>query len=207
MAKSLEFDTNVFINCPFDEGYRPMLWAIVFTVLSCGFSPRSAMEENDAGVVRLDKIKRLIKESRLGIHDISRTELDGISGLPRFNMPFELGIDLGARAYGSRQLARKKMLIFDRDQYRYQQFLSDIAGQDISAHGDSVENAILKVRAWLNNSQNSGRPLLGADAIEASFTRFTAKLPDMCEDSQLKHENLDFGDFVYFAGVWLEQTA
>lgn len=184
-----------------------MLWAIVFTVLSCGFSPRSAMEENDAGAIRLDKIKRLIKESRLGIHDISRTELDTTSGLPRFNMPFELGIDLGARAYGSRQLTRKKILIFDRDRYRYQQFLSDIAGQDISAHGDSVSNVISKVRGWLNNSQSSGRPLLGADAIEASFTKFIAELPNMCEESQLNHEKLDFGDFVYFAGVWLEQTA
>lgn len=207
MPRSPLFETNVFINCPFDDGYQPLLRAIVFTVLSCGFSARSAMEENDAGAVRLDKIKRLIKESRLGIHDISRTELDVASGLSRFNMPFELGLDLGARAFGNRQLARKKILIFDRDQYRYQQFLSDISGQDISAHADCVTNVMSKVRGCLNNCQSSGRPLLGADAIEASFIRFTAELPHMCAESQLNQAKLDFGDFVYFAGAWLGQES
>ncbi|USX26090.1 hypothetical protein NHH73_26595 [Oxalobacteraceae bacterium OTU3CINTB1] len=207
MPRPPVFEKSVFINCPFDDGYQPLLRAIVFSVLSCGFSARSAIEENDSGEVRLDKIKRLIKESRLGIHDISRTEADVTSGLPRFNMPFELGLDLGARAFGSRQLARKKILIFDRDQYRYQQFLSDIAGQDISAHAECVTNVMSKVRGWLNNCQSSGRPLLGADAIEASFIRFTAELPHMCEELHLDATKLDFGDFVYFAGVWSEQMA
>lgn len=207
MAKQQEFDTNVFINCPFDDEYKPLLWAVVFTVLSCGFSPRSAMEENDAGAIRLDKIKRLIKESRLGIHDISRTESDLASGLPRFNMPFELGIDIGARTYGARHLARKKILIFDRDRYRYQQFLSDIAGQDISAHDNSKTNIISKIRGWLNNAKASGAPLLGADAIEKSFESFMIELPNICREAQLNHEKLDFGDFVYFAGEWLKQTS
>jgi len=70
MRKHDNFDTNVFVNCPFDDEYRPLLRAIVFTVLACGFTPRSALEERDAGVIRLEKIKRLITESRLSIHDI-----------------------------------------------------------------------------------------------------------------------------------------
>jgi hypothetical protein len=207
MAKPEKFDTNVFINCPFDDEYKPLLWAIIFTVLACGFSPRSALEENDAGAIRLDKIKKLIRESRLGIHDISRTDADKVSGLPRFNMPFELGIDLGARAYGARHLGSKRVLIFDRDRYRFQQFLSDIAGQDISAHENSEAKVIAKVRAWLNNAQTSGKPLLGAEAIEKSFQAFSVELPNMCSEADLIHDKLDFGDFVYFAGVWIEQTA
>ena len=108
MPTSPLFETNVFINCPFDDGYQPLLRAIVFTVLSCGFSARSAMEENDAGAVRMDKIKRLIRESRLAIHDISRTELDVTSGLPRFNMPFELGLDSGSACIWESAVSEKE---------------------------------------------------------------------------------------------------
>ena len=42
----------------------------------------------------------IIKASRFGIHDVSRTESDKASALPRFNMPLELGFFLGARAFG-----------------------------------------------------------------------------------------------------------
>ena len=45
---------------------------------------------------RIDKIARIIRESRLSVHDISRVELDAASDLPRFNMPFECGLAMGA---------------------------------------------------------------------------------------------------------------
>jgi len=207
MATKTDFDTSVFINCPFDDDYKPLMWAIVFAILSCGFSPRSAMEENDAAAIRLDKIKSLIEDSRMGIHDISRTELDKDSNLPRFNMPFELGIDLGAREYGNRELQRKKVLIFDSEKHRFQKFLSDIAGQDIFIHENSTSKVIAKVRSWLNNIQATGKPLLGAEKIEASFKLFYVELPNMCKDLALDHKQLDFKDFVYFAGAWIESTA
>ncbi|WP_288824852.1 hypothetical protein [uncultured Paraburkholderia sp.] len=108
MAKPADFETNVFINCPFDKTYTPILEAIVFTVLACGYTPRSALQERDAADIRLEKIKRLINASQFGIHDISRTEPDVGSGLPRFNMPFELGLDIGARHYGAKHLKEKK---------------------------------------------------------------------------------------------------
>jgi len=151
MAKPAQYDTNVFINCPFDETYVPILESIVFTVIACGFTPCSALQERDAGAIRLEKIKRLIGSSRLGIHDISRTDVDVDSGLPRFNMPFELGIDIAACYFGKGHLTNKKILIFDKDKYRYQKFISDIAGQDISAHNDSYTEAIAKIRPWLNS--------------------------------------------------------
>lgn len=55
------------------------------------------LEINDAGDQRIDKINNIIKECKIGIHDISRTELDDHSNLPRFNMPLELGLFLGAK--------------------------------------------------------------------------------------------------------------
>jgi hypothetical protein len=46
----------VFINCPFDPEYQPLLEAVVFCVTACGFLPRCTLEETDAGEVRIDTI-------------------------------------------------------------------------------------------------------------------------------------------------------
>src|SRR5688572_15103800 len=95
------FGNSVFINCPFDDDYWPMLEAIVFTVLACGFRPRSALEELDSGTVRLNKIERIIRACKYGIHDLCRVEPGAQTKLPRFNMPFELGLDIAAKAFGA----------------------------------------------------------------------------------------------------------
>lgn len=206
MAKPSGFDTNVFINCPFDTEYQPLLRAIVFTVVACGFTPCLALEEQDAAAFRLDKIQRLIDSSRLGIHDLSRTAVDAGSGLPRFNMPFELGLDIGARRFGNSRLQSKQLLIFDKDKYRYQQFLSDIAGQDISAHKESVQVVIEKVRNWLNAQKTAPEPLLGPGGIQASFDDFVARLPEMCARNHLDPVNLDFNDYMFYVGEFAKYT-
>jgi hypothetical protein len=57
------------------------------------------------------------------IHDISRTEVrDQPYQLPRFNMPLELGIFLGAKRF-RRHSSRKRCLILDREPYRYKRFI------------------------------------------------------------------------------------
>ena len=89
-----------FINCPFDAAYAPIFDALVFAVFGCGFRARSARELDDGSQTRIDKLYGIIEECRHGIHDLSRTELDPIHNLPRFNMPPELGIDLGAKRFG-----------------------------------------------------------------------------------------------------------
>lgn len=152
--KLSHYNDNVFINCPFDEDYKPLLDAIVFTVYDCGFIGRCALEEDDASQVRIDKIYNIIADCRYGIHDISRTDLDKTSSLPRFNMPFELGIFLGAKRFGIDTQKRKKCLILDREPYRYQQFISDIAGQDIQAHNNASEQIVKVVRNWLRTTSN-----------------------------------------------------
>lgn len=88
------YATNVFINCPFDTDYAPLFHAIVFAVIHCGYTVRCALEAEETGATRIDRIYRLIDECRFGVHDISRIEHDSINALPRFNMPFELGVFL-----------------------------------------------------------------------------------------------------------------
>ena len=95
------YDESIFLNRPFDDAYKPVFEALVFAAFDCGYVPRCALEADDAGQVRVEKILAIIRGCRLGVHDISRTELDGANALPRFNMPFELGLFVGQ---GSRMI-------------------------------------------------------------------------------------------------------
>jgi hypothetical protein len=97
---------HVFINCPFDPAYRPILNAILFAVIDLGFVARCALEEEDTGDFRLSKIERIIEECRYGINDLSAVSLDVVTGLPRFNMPLELGLFFGCKRFGPRTRAR-----------------------------------------------------------------------------------------------------
>lgn len=112
-----------------------MFDAIVFAITDLGFVARSAREDDDAGEFRLAKIQRIIEKCRFGVHDISAVQLDPHHGLPRFNMPLELGLFLGCKHYGGPTQRNKGSLIFDAVPHRYQSFISDIAGQDIHSHG------------------------------------------------------------------------
>ena len=140
------YDSSIFLNCPFDQTYKPIFDALVFAAFDCGFAPRCALEVDDGGQVRIEKIISIIQACRFGAHDISRTELDSENQLPRFNMPFELGLFVGAARFGKGDQARKVCLILDKDRYRFQKFISDIAGQDIAAHRDDPEEAIKAIR-------------------------------------------------------------
>src|SRR5271165_5747846 len=46
----------------------------------------------------------------------------------------ELGLFVGFKYSGDARQQKKRLLILDKEPYRYQRFLSDIAGQDIRSH-------------------------------------------------------------------------
>jgi hypothetical protein len=197
-----EYEQNVFINCPFDDDYAPLFEAIVFTINDAGFRSKCARERLDSSQVRLQKIVELISSSRYSIHDLSRTTLDVANALPRFNMPLELGIDLGCKAFNP-DCADKSFLIFDSEQYRFQKFVSDISGQDIHQHGNSAETAVTRVRDWLRTE--SGRTdLPGGAAIYGRYERFRADLPAICSELKLDLAQLTFADFSYTIARWLK---
>ena len=93
----MEFEKNVFINCPFDSEYLKLLRPLLFTVIYVGLHPRIALETADGGQARMKKILGLIRDSKYSIHDLSRMESTQAGELYRMNMPFELGIDFGCR--------------------------------------------------------------------------------------------------------------
>jgi hypothetical protein len=195
-------ERDVFINCPFSTDYQGYFEAIVYAVVRSGFTPRCARENDDGGEVRIDKICRIIAESRYAIHDISKTEPDPGSGLPRFNMPLELGLFLGARKFGGRKHMHKKSLILDRQMHRYQQFISDIAGQDIHSHDGEVDKLIEQVATWLRDAARDLN-VPGGRAIAAEFKRFCADLPGIAASKTLEPDELTFKDLTAIAAAWI----
>lgn len=203
------YHKSVFINCPLDEPYKPILKAIAFAVYDCGFLPRCAMESGDSGEVRIEKIMRIISECSLGIHDISRTELDEHNGLPRFNMPFELGVFLGAKRFGDNDQRLKNCLVLDRGQYRYQEFISDISGQDIRSHASNADTAIGEIRSWLSSVSGASdqRIIPGGREISNKYGMFLADLPAMLESAKILEDELTINDYFLFVEKWLSRTA
>jgi hypothetical protein len=194
---------HVFINCPFDNTYKSIFDAIVFAICYLGFVARSASDIDDGAEVRLAKIERIIEECRYGIHDISNVALDANTGLPRFNMPLELGLFLGCKRFGDERQRKKVCLILDSHPYRYRQCISDISGQDIHSHGGRHAQAIIEVRNWLATA--SKRKLLpgGAEIVER-YNRFLNDLPALCSALRRQPENLTFGDLSEMIQAWLQ---
>ena len=202
MVGSIKASSNdVFINCPFDEDYAPLFRALIFTIFACGFRARSARELDDAGQTRIDKLYNLIKECRYGIHDISRTELDPVNHLPRFNMPLELGIFLGAKHYGAKDQKLKRLLVLDIEQFRYQMFISDLAGIDIHQHTGDPLNALRETRNWLANV--SRRQLPSANRVSGIYANFCSDLPALAAELDFDLAHIPYVDFERIVVNWL----
>lgn len=199
-----DFNKSVFINCPFDPNYQQMLRALIFTVLDLGFKPRIASERNDAGEVRVSKIKKLIMQSRYSIHDISRMEPLKRKGLPRFNMPFELGLDLGCKEFGEDNLCQKRCLILEKEKYRYKEVISDIPGNDIAAHNNDPETLVRRVRDWI--LKILGSKIKSGTAVWQRFNVFYAHFEETCK--KLEYETKDIEDmsiveYIIFVNEWI----
>ena len=214
----MAYDDNVFINCPFDGDYQPLFRALIFAVQFCGFVPRSALELDDGSEVRIGKIIRIIAESRYGVHDLSRTELD------EFTMPtvwsdlrlkvgemlpsggtdqsVQYTLMLGAKYYGIGVHQAKAAIIFDRERYRYQTFCSDISGQDIRAHNGGEAELIRAVRNALA-TWRPGQFMPGGGAIYSQYRRFRRALPRLAAKTRLRVQELNFSDLTRIVDEWL----
>lgn len=169
----MAFEKNVFINCPFDAKYLPLLRPLLFTVIYLGLTPRIALEAIDSGELRLNKIVELIRDSKYSIHDLSRSEAAAAGELYRLNMPFELGVDFGCRIFGKPRQREKRTLVLEAKPHRYKASISDLAGADIECHEDEPYKVIGVVRNWLKNvclAQATGPAL-----ISSAFTDFMAE--------------------------------
>jgi hypothetical protein len=163
---------DVFLNLPFDEAYRPVFEAVVFTILASGFQPRSVVEVPSSSETRLERVVRLMKNSTYAIHDISvRPAATPARGGARINAPFELGLFLGL--IHQTRSAKRKFLVLDREPYRG--FISDLAGFDVAVHHDDPEQARRLVRDWLRVASGDG-DIPGSAAISHFHREFRSSM-------------------------------
>ena len=196
---------KVFINCPFDSDYNKYFQAIVFTIHFCGFESYCALEKSDSSDPRIEKIVKFMKTCRLSIHDISYVKLDPDTGLPRFNMPFELGLFIGAKKLGIPKQRNKECLIIDIERYRFQIFLSDIAGQDIESYDSDVMKLIKVIRNWLK--EKTKLPLPGYKKICNDYSLFLEYLLETSEELGHDLDDLPYNDLKEITIQWFKMKA
>lgn len=196
------FNKNIFVNCPFDEDYRQLLVGIVFAIIYFGYKPRLSLERADSGESRIDKILGLIKGSKFGIHDLSRLVSEEEGEPYRMNMPFELGIDYGCQKLKGGKWTGKKILILEKERYRFQQAISDLSGSDIKAHNDEVDKVICAVRDWLVTEELK-RGDSGAKVWD-SFNDFQAYLYDEVveKDGHASIDNVQVPEVIHHMEAW-----
>ncbi len=199
-------DDSVFINCPFDPDYEPLLRVLLFSVIRCGLNPRIARERLESGEPRISKLVELIQETRWGIHDLSRIKARKKGEFYRMNMPFELGVDLGAKLF-SKACANKKILIVAQEPFLHQIGLSDLSNSDIRVHKSDAETLAKEVRNWFRESGVKSVP--PGSVVWADFNAFMSDFQIKREKEGYKDADIrkmpvpEFLDFIY---RWVEEN-
>lgn len=129
---------DIFLNVPFDNRYRPLFIALITGVLAHGGNPRCVLEL-PASRDRLTRLKKLIRQCPVSFHDLSRvqsTRLPKHGLVPRFNMPFELGLSVMAGGH---------FFVLEERPHRLQLSLSDLNGYDPLVHEGRPELLLARI--------------------------------------------------------------
>jgi hypothetical protein len=208
MATKSSFERNVFINCPFDQEFLPLLRPLLFTVLACGFTPRIALERFDSGEARVNKLTELIKSAKYSIHDLSRFRSKQQNEYYRLNMPFEMGLDIGCRLFGSDSKVKQKCcLILEEEQYSWQKALSDLSNSDVKTHHGDPERLVMNVRTWF--AENGLVALPFGTTIWEDFNEFMTDFYIRRKKEGFKQKDMEFmsvPEYVAFIQSWLHSN-
>jgi len=201
----MPFETNVFINCPFDDEFRTLLKPLLFSLLYFQLVPKISQTESSASI-RINQIKQHIRDSKFSIHDLSRSKPMKKNELPRFNMPYELGLDIGCAEFGLAKYRNKKILILETTRYHYQKVLSDISGQDIENHDNDPATLIRKVRNWFS-TVDSSRDYPSASKVWIAYNQYYDDITKTLTiegftDNEI--ENMPISDFIRFSKDWID---
>ena len=202
----MPFETNVFINCPFDDDYRVLLRPLLFSILYFQLDPKIALTESSANI-RVNQIKQHIRNSKFSIHDLSRSKPMKRNELPRFNMPYELGLDIGCAEFGSKNFKEKRILILETDKFHYQKVLSDISGQDIENHDNDPATIIRKIRNWLSTVDGT-KLYPSGNKVWVAYNQFFDDLTQTLTTegfTENEIENMPNGDFINFSKDWIQR--
>jgi hypothetical protein len=159
---------SVFLNIPYDDAFENLYLAYVVGLTQLGLRIDAALAVRNQG--RLETIIELIEKSDFSIHDLSRVEV--FHGVPRFNMPVELGLAL----YRSHITHGKhRIFIFEGKQYRAQRSTSDVNGIDPQIHNGTVKGLM----SGLRNIFRQPGDVTTVPEMLASYHAVQHKLPEL----------------------------
>lgn len=198
------FNNNVFLNCPLDKEYLPLLKPLIFTIFRLGLSPVISTQRSDSGEIRLNKIIEFIQTSRFCIHDLSRFKSAQENEYSRMNMPFEIGVDFGCRN-SNKKFQTKRTLILEAERYSCQRALSDLSGIDPKCHNSDPQELVYQVRTWFSEQGISGLP--AASVIWDDYNIFQADLYETKSRygfNKREIDNLPINEFITSIQEWME---
>jgi hypothetical protein len=187
---------SVFLNIPYDRRFENLYLAYGVGLTQLGLHVNVTLAVPNQG--RLERIVELIEKSDASIHDLSRIEIT--SGVPRFNMPFELGLAL----YRSRATkGRHLVFLFEKKAYRMQRSTSDINGIDPLIHNGNPKG----VMAGLRNIFFQPKGTTTVPEMLSSYRAVKRKLPELRKNagSQSPFEASVFNELVLAALVERER--
>lgn len=149
MRRVLRKHDHVFINLAFDREHEWLYLSLIAGLSALGFIPRSVLQVASDGRVRLRRIHEVINECGSSVHDLSCVKLS--SGVPRFNMPFELGLAAATKLADDRY----RWFAMEARRYRLMRSLSDLNGHDPLIHRG---NATGVLRALLSAFRTQRKP-------------------------------------------------
>ncbi|MGA3052143.1 MAG: hypothetical protein ABSE00_09540 [Chitinispirillaceae bacterium] len=176
----LRREHSVFINCPFDKYYEPLLDCIFFSTICCGFVPRSSKENETVSEFRINKIKSAIFHSKYSIHELSICRGEGEENLARFNMPLELGICIGQSRNDTEKSVCHEWLGLVPKGHIFKKFISDLSGFDPKEHDCTPESIVPAVVSWLITRPEAIKTLTPKDILFLleTFTKQKTKLSE-----------------------------
>ena len=159
---------SVFLNIPYDNEFEDLYVAYIVGLTQLGLRVKASLAVPNQG--RLETIIGLIVKSDYSIHDLSRIEIS--KGIPRFNMPVELGLAL-YRSHATN--GRHWVYVFESKPYRAQKTTSDINGIDPQIHHGTPKG----VMAGLRNILRQPGDVTTVPEMLISYDAVKRKLPEL----------------------------
>jgi hypothetical protein len=137
-----EVSREVFLNVPFDRQYEPIFLGLIAALVHLGRRPTTVLDIEEVSAPRIDRLVAKLRRTPYSVHDLSRVELSGgRAGVPRFNMPFELGLAVAVSRTPT-DGTRHGFVLLERRPARLQRTLSDMNGYDPLIHGGTSSGAV-----------------------------------------------------------------
>ena len=193
----------VFINCPFDSKYKPMLRVLIFVARFYGLEVKISLLEVDSKSQRLGRIIGLMKDAKYSIHDLSLLKAENKNDIFRMNMPFELGLDYGLNY----EKDEKVFLVFESDSYKLKEALSDINGWDVRPHKNDPEQLILEFRKWILAKRECSKEISSFSSTEIwyIYNDFYATFTDNMAKHKMKEEEISALEFIDEVDTFLKE--